>query len=232
MGQNYFLTRTNIRRNRHPHFTNFFSTPARRVKRAEARKAKLRSAEQSGVPYGTLKPAVNCCSRRHNIRSRKGKGFSKQELLEAGIKSKHFVKSIKISFDAKRKTCHPSNVQTLKDYLARVVVSSKDLKNPCLQGYPQIIANSKEASGELPTTRNLFSLSKDFVAEKNQSLSPSAPVQYHPITEQLSKFDTNAETKKQFKAKHFKNRNKYVKPEVKGKKDQKAAGGKKKAAKK
>lgn len=80
MGYNYFHTRTNVRRDRRRHFKQFFDTAAKKAKRSAVRKEKLRQAIQSGVPCGQLKPTVSCCSKKYNIHSRKGKGFSLEEL--------------------------------------------------------------------------------------------------------------------------------------------------------
>jgi ribosomal protein L13E len=49
-------------------------------------------------------------------RIRKGKGFSKGELLEAGIEVKD-VKHLNIPYDKRRKTVHRHNVETLKALL-------------------------------------------------------------------------------------------------------------------
>lgn len=51
-------------------------------------------------------------------KTRKGRGFSQKEIASAGMGLRE-LRYIKATFDSRRKTLHPINVQALKDTLEK-----------------------------------------------------------------------------------------------------------------
>ena len=71
----------------------------------------------------------------------------------------NLVKILSISFDKRRRSCHGENVATLRDFLSKIVVDKRDLKNPSLQGYLDVLENSTKGVKEgLPKVYNLNKL--------------------------------------------------------------------------
>ncbi len=53
-------------------------------------------------------------------KTRVGKGFSLEELKQAGINAT-IARKLKIPVDKRRRTCHPENVELLKQFLAPIL---------------------------------------------------------------------------------------------------------------
>ena len=62
----------------------FFDDPARKVRRQKARALKAKAMAPRPVE-GPLRPIVHCPTARYNRRVRLGRGFTKDELIAAGI---------------------------------------------------------------------------------------------------------------------------------------------------
>lgn len=60
---------------------------------------------------------------KHNGKTKQSRGFSPNELKEAGL-TKQDAKKIGIPLDVKRKTMHAANVATLKAHTPKAVVES------------------------------------------------------------------------------------------------------------
>merc|ERR1712226_171550 len=104
--------------------TTWFNQPARKLRRRQARVAKALAIAPRPVS-GLVRPVVQCPTVRYNMRTRFGKGFTLEELKEAGINRKE-ARTIGISVDHRRRNhCEESlkaNVQRLKEYKAKLVV--------------------------------------------------------------------------------------------------------------
>mmetsp|Transcript_1741 Transcript_1741/g.2221 ORF Transcript_1741/g.2221 Transcript_1741/m.2221 type:complete len:202 (-) Transcript_1741:1100-1705(-) len=102
----------------------FLDQPGRKLKRRLARKAKAERVAPRPVA-GLLRPAVRCPTQRYNTKIKYGRGFTLQELKEAGINAKQAL-SIGIAVDHRRKNRSvqglQANVERLKSYKARLVV--------------------------------------------------------------------------------------------------------------
>ncbi|KAI8983024.1 50S ribosomal protein L13e [Pilobolus umbonatus] len=74
---------------------------------------------------GLLRPAVRCPTIRYNMKLRSGRGFTLEELKEAGVKRKEAL-SIGIAVDFRRRNKSNEslelNVQRLKAYKAKLIV--------------------------------------------------------------------------------------------------------------
>merc|ERR1712139_575516 len=82
-------------------------------------------------PAGKLRPAVHSMTQRHNMKVRKGKGFTKDELKAAGVSMKKAL-SIGISMDHRRRNhCEESlkeNSDRLKEYMSKLMVFPRKSK--------------------------------------------------------------------------------------------------------
>ncbi|KAI8391106.1 50S ribosomal protein L13e [Radiomyces spectabilis] len=74
---------------------------------------------------GLLRPAVRCPTLRYNMKLRSGRGFTFEELKEAGIRTKE-ARTIGIAVDHRRRNKSQEslelNVQRLKAYKAKLIV--------------------------------------------------------------------------------------------------------------
>ena len=110
----------------------WFNQPARKVRRRENRAKKAASINPRPVA-GALRPMVHCTSSRHNLRVRLGRGFTLQELKEAGI-SRKVAPTIGIAVDHRRtnksQESLKANVNRLKKYQAQLILFPKKLSAP------------------------------------------------------------------------------------------------------
>ncbi|CAO3655944.1 unnamed protein product [Mucor fragilis] len=82
---------------------------------------------------GLLRPAVRCPTVRYNMKLRSGRGFTLEELKEAGVARKE-ARSIGIAVDFRRRNKSNEslelNVQRLKAYKAKLIVFPVRLVRP------------------------------------------------------------------------------------------------------
>merc|ERR1719411_574494 len=101
----------------------WFNQPARKERRRKARAAK--SARVVPRPVKTLRPIVRCPNYKYNIKDRRGRGFTLEELKAAGV-SKNMAQTIGISVDHRRKNKSleslQRNVQRLKEYQSKLIL--------------------------------------------------------------------------------------------------------------
>jgi large subunit ribosomal protein L13e len=102
----------------------WFDQPAQKKARATKRKAKAAAISPRPVD-GPLKPVVRCPTKRYNGKIKFGRGFTLEELKEAGI-SAAFAKTIGISVDHRRTNKSTEsltlNVARLNEYKARLIL--------------------------------------------------------------------------------------------------------------
>jgi len=110
----------------------WFNQPARKVRRRTARAAKAIRVFPRPV-QGPLRPVVHAPTKRYNMKVRYGRGFTLEEIREAGI-NKHQALSIGISVDYRRRNktdkSLKANVQRLKQYKSKLVLFPRDWKTP------------------------------------------------------------------------------------------------------
>mmetsp|Transcript_19836 Transcript_19836/g.66723 ORF Transcript_19836/g.66723 Transcript_19836/m.66723 type:complete len:208 (-) Transcript_19836:526-1149(-) len=102
----------------------WFNQPARKQRRRIARKAKV--AKLAPRPSGgLLRPVVRPPTVRYNMKTRLGRGFTLEELKEAGI-NKKVARTVGIAVDHRRKNHSleslQENVQRLKVYASKLVL--------------------------------------------------------------------------------------------------------------
>jgi large subunit ribosomal protein L13e len=100
-----------------------FDQPGRKHRRRQARLSK--AAAVAPRPVDKLRPVVRCPTVKYNRRSRAGRGFTLQELKEAGIPRK-LAPTIGISVDARRKNVSQeslaANVARLQEFKSRLIL--------------------------------------------------------------------------------------------------------------
>lgn len=102
----------------------WFNQPARKHRRRDARVAKA-AASFPRPTAGALRPVVHSQTVRYNMKVRAGRGFTLEELKEAGIPVKQ-AQTIGIAVDHRRRNKSleslQANVQRLKAYKAKLVL--------------------------------------------------------------------------------------------------------------
>ena len=102
----------------------YLDQPGRKKSRRIARKKKAERIAPRPVS-GLFRPAVRCPTQKYNTKLRAGRGFTFEELKEAGINPKQ-ARSIGIAVDHRRRNKSVEslqlNVQRLKAYKARLIV--------------------------------------------------------------------------------------------------------------
>lgn len=102
----------------------WFNQPARKQRRRNQRATK--AAEIFPKPVsGLLRPVVRCPTRKHNVRTRLGRGFTLEEVREAGW-SVRDAKQYGVAVDFRRNNVSQeslqTNVQRLKLYRSKLIV--------------------------------------------------------------------------------------------------------------
>lgn len=110
----------------------WFNQPMRKRRRRNARA--MKAAKIAPRPTdGPLRPVVHCPTNKYNMYVRFGRGFSVEELKEAGINLR-FAPTIGISVDPRRKNrsvdAMQENVQRLKEYKSKLIIFPKNPAKP------------------------------------------------------------------------------------------------------
>ena len=152
----------------------WFQQPIQKKIRREKRR--IRAAEIAPRPAsGPLRPLVHCPTQKYNSKVRLGRGFTLDELKEAGIAA-NVAKTIGIAVDHRRTNkCVESlqlNAQRLKEYKARLIVF------PRKSG---VIKNGDSSREELASATQLK-------GEILPSTTTETAISYAPITEEMKAF--------------------------------------------
>merc|ERR1711879_949 len=111
----------------------WFNQPSKKIARRKARAAKAAKVFPRPVS-GALRPVAQCPTARYKARARLGRGFTLEELKEAGFNNPLVARSIGIAVDYRRRNRSEqslrTNVQRLKEYQSRLVVFPKNVKKP------------------------------------------------------------------------------------------------------
>jgi len=130
----------------------WFHQPAQKKIRRERRKLKAAAIAPRPIS-GNLKPLVHAPTQKYNSKVKLGRGFTLEELKEAGI-SKQFAKTIGISVDHRRTNKSVEsltlNVDRLKEYKARLVLFPRKANKPKKgDASSEEIANARQLKGVL-----------------------------------------------------------------------------------
>ena len=127
----------------------WFNQPGRKRRRLDNRRSK--AAAMAPRPLKKLRPSVRCPTQRYNMRVRLGKGFTLEEVRQAGL-NKHFARTIGISIDHRRTNKSAEslqrNVARLKAYLEKLVVLPRKEGQP-KKGNNGVIGDATEAADNL-----------------------------------------------------------------------------------
>jgi len=128
---NQMVPNVHLHKDWDPYVKTWFNQPARKIRRRQARAAK--AVKVAPRPLKTLRPVVKCPTLRYNIKERVGRGFTLQELKDAGF-SKKQAQTIGISVDHRRRNKSVEalqlNVQRLKEYKAKLILFPINSKKP------------------------------------------------------------------------------------------------------
>jgi len=112
------------------HVKTWFDQPARKKRRRQARLTKAKRIAPRPVG-GALRPVVHAPTNRYNRKIRLGRGFTLEELKEAGI-NRHIAPGIGISIDHRRRNksinSMQENAQRLKSYKSRLIIFPRNKK--------------------------------------------------------------------------------------------------------
>ena len=130
-GKNNVLPGNHVRKDWQRRVKTWFDQPGRKLRRRNARKAK---AAALGVrPLTLLRPAVRGQTVRYNAKIREGRGFTLNELKEAGISRKTAL-GLGIVVDHRRRNLSVEgktiNIERLKAYKERLVVFPRKTGKP------------------------------------------------------------------------------------------------------
>eukprot|EP01118_Nematostelium_gracile_P009409 TRINITY_DN3170_c0_g1_i1.p1 TRINITY_DN3170_c0_g1~~TRINITY_DN3170_c0_g1_i1.p1 ORF type:complete len:212 (+),score=64.33 TRINITY_DN3170_c0_g1_i1:72-707(+) len=109
----------------------WFDQPGRKKRRRLARAAK--AARVFPRPVDVLRPVVHAPTNRYNSKVRLGRGFTLEELKEAGV-NRYLAKTIGIAVDHRRRNKSDKslkvNAQRLKEYKSKLVLFPRNDKKP------------------------------------------------------------------------------------------------------
>ncbi|XP_060074199.1 large ribosomal subunit protein eL13-like [Ylistrum balloti] len=110
----------------------WFNQPMRKKRRHQTRVKKARTIAPRPVA-GCLRPIVRCPTFKYNTKQRVGKGFTLDELKQAGI-NKKLALTIGIAVDYRRRNKSveslQQNVQRLKEYRSKLILFPKKQSKP------------------------------------------------------------------------------------------------------
>lgn len=125
---------------------------------------------------GYLRPIVHCATAKYNMRTRMGRGFTVEELKEAGIPVK-FAPTIGIAVDYRRKNVSVEsmevNVQRLKDYKSKLILfprkAGKPLKGDSTEEEIESATQYKEKL--LPMTKDTHEVQVEKIKDEDKKFS-------------------------------------------------------------
>ncbi|KAA8491921.1 60S ribosomal protein L13-1 [Porphyridium purpureum] len=154
----------------------WFNQPMRKKRRRTTRQTKAARIAPRPVD-GMVRPVVRCPTVKYNQKERLGRGFTLEELKEAGVARK-MAKTIGISVDHRRKNRSvegfQQNVQRLKEYKSKLIIFPKRAGKPKTgDSEPAELATASQFTGKLmpivrskdaPESRAITAEEKDFKA--------------------------------------------------------------------
>mmetsp|Transcript_9192 Transcript_9192/g.18710 ORF Transcript_9192/g.18710 Transcript_9192/m.18710 type:complete len:208 (-) Transcript_9192:842-1465(-) len=173
----------------------WFDQPMRKKRRREARKAKALRIAPRPVD-GSLRPVVRCPTLKYNKKIRKGRGFTLQELKEAGVNAR-LAPTIGIAVDHRRRNRNvesfQDNVQRLKEYKSKLILFPRRPGKP-KSGDSDVgdLATATQLTGELmPIVREAEQLEVRAVTEEEKKFQAYAKIR----TERMNKKHKGARDK-------------------------------------
>ena len=152
----------------------WFQQPKQKKIRREKRK--IKAAKLAPRPAaGALRPMVHCPTQKYNMKLRKGRGFTMEELKEAGINAK-LAQTIGIAVDHRRTNKSVEslnlNVQRLKEYSSRLVV------------FPRRASRTKKGDASADDVKAATQLFGEIIP----SGGAESAVTFAPVTDEMKEF--------------------------------------------
>jgi large subunit ribosomal protein L13e len=140
----------------------WFNQAGRKRRRLDTRRSKAEAIAPR--PLKNLRPSVRCPTQRYNRRLRLGKGFTLEEIKQAGL-NKHFARTVGVSVDHRRTNKSAEslqrNVNRLKEYVERLVVLPRNAGQP-KKGNKGVLADAAQSDNLVQNTdRNVMSVETD-----------------------------------------------------------------------
>jgi large subunit ribosomal protein L13e len=149
----------------------WFDQPGRKKRRRLNRINK--AARIAPRPIELLRPAVRCPTIKYNTKLRAGRGFTLDELKEAGIRRKVAL-TVGIPIDHRRKNRSVEsiqlNVQRLKTYKSKLIVFPRKAKKP------KKASDTDEAKEPKPNPDNIAIATSDDIATATQHKGTVLPI--------------------------------------------------------
>eukprot|EP00754_Rhynchopus_humris_P044980 Rhum_TRINITY_DN4540_c0_g1::Rhum_TRINITY_DN4540_c0_g1_i1::g.14604::m.14604/K02873/RP-L13e, RPL13; large subunit ribosomal protein L13e len=149
--RNHFHKHWNPCSSQKGHVKTFFQQAKQKKARRVRRLQKAKDVYPRPVA-GPLRPVVQACSVRYNMKQRMGRGFTLDELKAAGL-SARYARTIGIAVDHRRKNHSEeslnTNAQRLKDYVAKLVLyplkqGKKATKGPVVEATKEQLASVQQ----------------------------------------------------------------------------------------
>ena len=151
----------------------WFNQPGRKRRRLDNRRNK--AAAVAPRPLKNLRPSVRCPTQRYNMRTRLGRGFTLEEVRQAGI-NKHFARTVGISIDFRRTNKSAEslqrNVARLKSYLEKLVVLPRKEGQP-KKGNNGVLGDATEGTDNLVqnTERDVLPLEREDKRQRSMKVT-------------------------------------------------------------
>ncbi|GHP04274.1 60S ribosomal protein L13 [Pycnococcus provasolii] len=138
------------------YIVTWFDQPGRKVRRRQARNRKAAQVFPRPVS-GLLRPMAHGQTRRYNMKIKSGRGFTKEELKEAGV-APAIARTIGIAVDHRRKNRSlellQQNAARLKEYMAKLVLFPRRQSKPRKgDSAPEVTATADQLKGDLMKIR-------------------------------------------------------------------------------
>lgn len=174
---NNILPNIHLRKHWQRWVKTFFDQPGRKRRRLEARRAK--AAKVFPRPLQALRPIVQSCSNRYAGRPRIGRGFTLEEIAQAGL-TRQFARSIGVSVDHRRKSrtteSFQRNVARLKAYKEKLVLLPVNAKKVRKAAKGLTIADSTVKADTLTQNTHRQVVAVRGVVLREKSVKLSAPM--------------------------------------------------------
>ncbi|KAI8929160.1 ribosomal protein L13e [Entophlyctis helioformis] len=132
MKHNNQLPNQHFRKDWQIHVKTWFNQPGQKKSRRVQRIKKAAAIAPRPID-GLLRPAVRCPTIKYNTKLRAGRGFSLEELKEAGV-SRKVARTIGIAVDHRRRNRSveslQANVERLAEYKSKLIVFPKKANKP------------------------------------------------------------------------------------------------------
>ena len=152
----------------------WFNQPARKLRRRENRQDKAEDVFPR--PINSLRPVVNSMTLRYKNKRRFGRGFSLQEIKQAGL-TPQFARTVGIAVDHRRynknKESIEENVRRLEEYKNKLILFPRK-KDQYKKGIIDDSTKEKVESEDAQTqnkTRGVFALPVEKKREKRVAIS-------------------------------------------------------------